>query len=126
MPTVDTGLLEVKSLDHPDETRTLPKTKVEIVNVAGHTLIRATFAPGWKWSECIKPTVKTPSCQVSHLLYVISGKFAVRMDDGTQQEIGPGCAGAVAPGHDLWVVGNEPCVAIDFGAGPTYATASKA
>lgn len=120
MATVHTGLIELKALDRPDDTRSLPKTKVEVVNVGGHTIMRGTFDPGWKWSECVKPTVKTASCQVSHVVYTISGRMAIRMDDGTEQEVGPGFAGAIAPGHDAWVIGNEPCVLIDFTGGPTY------
>ena len=112
--------IEIKNMNSPDETRSLPKTKGEVVTVGGHTIMRGTFEPGWKWSECVKPTVGTPSCQVNHVLYVISGKMGVRMDDGTEKEVGPGDTALIPPGHDAWVIGKEPCVSIDFTAGATY------
>jgi quercetin dioxygenase-like cupin family protein len=116
---VDT--VAVKSLNHPDETRTLPKTKVEVVDLGQSTVImRATFQPGWKWSECVKPTAGTESCETPHINYIISGKLKIVMDDGTEKELGPGDAAEIPPGHDAWVVGNEPCVAIDFSGGKTY------
>ena len=112
--------LEIKSMNTPEETRSLPKTKGEIVTVGGHIIMRGTFEPGWKWSECVKPAVGTPSCQVNHVMYIISGKMRIKMDDGTEKDFGPGDAGVIPPGHDAWVVGSEPCVGIDFAAGATY------
>jgi len=112
--------MEVKNMKNPDELRTLPKTRGEVVKIGDHTILRGTFEPGWKWSECVKPAVGTPSCQVNHVLYVISGRMKVRMDDGTEKEIGAGDTGIIPPGHDAWVVGNEPCVSIDFTGGVTY------
>ena len=98
-----------------------PKTKIEVVKVGDSTVMRATFEPGWKWSECIKPIAGTDSCQAPHVNYVISGRMKVVMDDGTEMEMGPGDAADIPPGHDAWVIGNEPCVAIDFAAGKVYA-----
>ncbi len=113
--------MEVKSLNNPDEVRTPPKTKIEVVKVGDTTVMRATFEPGWKWSECVKPIAGTESCQAPHINYVISGRMKVVMDDGTEMEMGPGDAADIPPGHDAWVLGNEPCVAIDFAAGKVYA-----
>ena len=113
--------MEVKSFDKPDEVRTPPKTKIEVVKVGDSTMMRATFEPGWKWSECVKPIAGTNSCQAPHVNYVISGRMKVVMDDGTEMEMGPGDAADIPPGHDAWVIGNEPCVAIDFAAGKVYA-----
>jgi len=113
--------MEVKSFDKPDEVRTPQKTKIEVVKVGDSTVMRATFEPGWKWSECIKPIAGTNSCQAPHVNYVISGRMKVVMDDGTEMEMGPGDAADIPPGHDAWVIGNEPCVAIDFAAGKVYA-----
>ena len=110
-----------KNLSSPDEVRTPPKTKVEVVNFNNATVMRATFDAGWQWSECLKPVVGTESCQVPHVLYVISGKMAVKMTDGKTTELGPGDAAEIPPGHDAWVVGSEPCVSIDFAAGKVYA-----
>ncbi|HMS35350.1 MAG TPA: cupin domain-containing protein [Ignavibacteria bacterium] len=113
--------MEVKSLNNPDELRTPPKTKIEVVKVGDTTVMRATFEPGWKWSECIKPLAGTNSCQAPHVNYVISGRMKVVMDDGSEMEMGPGDAADIPPGHDAWVIGSEPCVAIDFAAGKVYA-----
>ena len=112
--------MESKNFNNADELRELPKTKIEILNFGDTTLMRATFQPGWKWSECVKPTAKTDTCQAPHVNYIISGKMIIAMDDGTQKEIKPGDVAIIPPGHDAWVVGNEPCIAIDFSAGKIY------
>jgi quercetin dioxygenase-like cupin family protein len=110
-----------KSFDSPEETRPMKKGKAEVVDLGGMTAMRVTFEPGWRWSECVKPIVGTQSCQVGHLVHVISGRMAVRMDDGSEGEFGPGDVGVIPPGHDAWIVGNEPFVAIDFQGGAMYA-----
>lgn len=110
-----------KNLSSPDEVRTPSKTRVEVVNLGNTTIMRATFEPGWKWSECVKPVAGTDSCQVPHSLYMISGKMVVRMDNGKTTELNPGDAAEIPPGHDAWVIGNEPVVSIDFAAGKVYA-----
>ena len=112
--------MEIKNMGKPDEVRSLPKTKIEVVKHGDNTIMRTTFEPGWKWSECVKPTVGTHSCQAPHLLYAVSGRMMVRMDDGTQSEISAGETALIPPGHDAWVLGNDPCIAIDFAAGATY------
>lgn len=113
-------IIATKQLNKPDEIRTLPKTKVEVVYLGDATIMRATFEPGWKWSDCVKPTVGTESCEVPHINYVISGRMKIRMDDGVEKELGPGDVAVIPPGHDAWVLGDEPCVAIDFSAGKIY------
>jgi len=114
--------MEVKNFDSPDETRPFQgKGKADVVNLAGQTVGRAVFEPGWKWSENVKPIAKTDSCQVSHLGYVISGRMRVYMDDGSEQEIGAGDVVAIPPGHDADVPGDEPCVMVDFGQFGDYA-----
>jgi hypothetical protein len=113
--------MRTKNLSKPDEIRTPAKTRVEVVNFNDATIMRATFDVGWKWSECVKPVVGTDSCQVPHVLYIISGRMEVKMNDGKTHELGPGDAAEIPPGHDAWVVGEEPCVSIDFSAGKTYA-----
>ena len=72
--------------------------------------------PGWRWSEHNRPVVGGDSCASRHLGYVLSGRLAFRMNDRTSAEAGPGSLVEVAPGHDAWVVGQEPCVMIDFGS----------
>ena len=76
---------ELKSLNSPDEVRKFDKGKVELVNVAGAAIGRATFEPGWKWSTCVKPIAKTNSCQAAHYGYQLSGTMTTRMDDGTER-----------------------------------------
>lgn len=112
--------LTIKNLKTPDETRTLPKTQIEVVELEHATIMRATFQPGWRWSLCVKPTVGTNSCQVAHVNYIISGRMKVVMDDGTERELEPGDVADIAPGHDAWIIGDEPCVALDFAGGNTY------
>ena len=113
--------IEKKSLNSPQETRTFEKGRVELATVGGITFGRATFQPGWKWSTCVKPIAKTKSCQAPHTQYVISGRLVVVMDDGNQKEFGPGDIGVIPSGHDAWVVGNEPVVAIDVTGMTNYA-----
>ena len=114
--------MEVKSFDSPDETRPFEGNgKADVVMIGGKTVGRGTFEPGWRWSENVKPIAGTDSCQVSHLGYVMSGRMKVMMDDGTEQEVGPGNVVAIPPGHDAEVVGNEACVMLDFGEFGDYA-----
>jgi ethanolamine utilization protein EutQ (cupin superfamily) len=114
--------VEVRSFDSPDEVRPFEGNgQAEVVNIGGQVVGRGTFEPGWRWSENVKPIAGTDSCQVSHLGYVISGRMKVVMDDGTEGECGPGDVVAIPPGHDAEVVGDEPCVIIDFGEFGDYA-----
>jgi uncharacterized RmlC-like cupin family protein len=113
--------MEAKNFSNPDEIRNLPKTKIEVIKVGDSTIMRGTFDPGWKWSECVKPTAGTESCQAPHIMYVLSGRMKIVMDDGSEMEIGPGDAVDIPPGHDAWTLGDEPCTAIDFAAGKIYA-----
>jgi hypothetical protein len=106
--------LTAKSFDTPDETRTPAKTKMEIVDLDGAKVARITFEPGWRWSECIKPVVGTDSCQVHHLGVIVAGRLHIVHNDGTEAESGPGDAYAIEPGHDAWVVGDEPFTAYEF------------
>jgi hypothetical protein len=113
--------VESKNLDAPEEVRTPEKTKVDVVKVGGTEVGRFTFQPGWKWSECIKPVVGTDSCQVEHLGYSVSARIHIEHEDGTSSEIGPGEAYLIAPGHDAWVVGDEPFVGVEFKSAAEYA-----
>jgi cupin domain len=114
--------VEVKNFDSPDETRPFEgKGQANVVNLAGHPVGRGVFEPGWKWSNNVKPIAGTDSCQVSHLGYCVSGQMKIYMDDGSEAEVGPGEAVAIPPGHDAEVVGDEPCVIIDFGEISDYA-----
>lgn len=106
--------MQKKSFNAPDEVRTPPKTRVEIVTFNGMSVARATYDAGWRWSEHVKPVVGTESCQVPHMAYVLSGRMAVQMEDGTTLEFGSGDLAIVPPGHDGWIIGDEPCVVLDF------------
>lgn len=110
----------VKNLNTPDEVRTLPKTKVEVSKIGEQTVMKTSFEPGWKWSECVKPTVGTHSCQVHHVGYMVSGKMKVRMDDGNEAVASAGDVVDIPAGHDAWILGNETCVIVDFAGGLTY------
>ncbi|HMC41390.1 MAG TPA: cupin domain-containing protein [Acidimicrobiales bacterium] len=113
-----------KSLDKPDETRLVPKGKVEVVNTETAVVGRVTFEPGWKWSESVKPIAGTETCQVAHTGYVISGCGHIVMDDGEEYDLEPGDGFYIAPGHDGWTVGDEAFVALDFTGMADYAKSS--
>lgn len=105
--------LQSKKFDSPDEQHKPGRGTVDVVKLGGITLRRLTFQPGWRWSEDIKPTAKTENCQLAHLNVHISGRLGVKMDDGTEQEFGPGDVVLIPPGHDAWVIGDEPVVIIE-------------
>ena len=106
--------IETKNMDTPDETRSPDKTNVGVVHLGNATVARLTVQPGWRWSECIKPVVGTESCQAAHLGYAVSGTIHIAHNDGATTDIGPGDAYRIDPGHDAWVVGNVPFVALEF------------
>lgn len=113
--------VDFRNFDSPDETRTPDKTTVELVNIAGGQIGRYTFQPGWRWSECIKPVVKTDTCQVEHIGYAASGTLHVEHEDGTTADVTAGDVYRIAPGHDAWVVGEEPAVFVEFQGAANYA-----
>lgn len=106
--------IETRSFESPDETRTPDKTTLAIVNLGGVSAARMTAQPGWRWSECIKPVVGTDSCQAHHVGVVQSGRLHVTHEDGSEGEVGAGDAYVIEPGHDAWVVGDEPFIAFEF------------
>jgi mannose-6-phosphate isomerase-like protein (cupin superfamily) len=112
---------ESKSHNKPGEVRSPNKTRVEVVRLPGFTLGRLNMEPGWKWSECVKPVVKTDSCQVSHVGYVVSGAITIRLDDGTQKTFEQGTSYTIPPGHDAWVEGNERIVCIEVTSAEQHA-----
>ena len=103
-----------KNFSSPDETRTPDKTRVEVLDLGSAKAARNTFQPGWRWSECVKPVVGTDSCQARHVGAVVSGRLHVEHTDGSAAELGPGDAYVIEPGHDAWVIGNEPVVMFEF------------
>jgi mannose-6-phosphate isomerase-like protein (cupin superfamily) len=118
-PTVHAFL--AKSHDAPDERRTPDKTQVDVVRLDSFTIGRFTLQPGWRWSTCIKPVVKTETCQLPHVGYAVSGSITVKMNDGSQKTIRPGMSYTIPPGHEAWVEGKEPFVAIEVMSADIYA-----
>jgi uncharacterized protein YjlB len=117
--------MEARSLDAPDETRPFAAHgRMDVVQVGETTVGRGVFEPGWRWSDDVKPIAGTDSCLANHTIYVLSGRMAIRMDDGTEIEIGPGDAIVIPPGHDAWTVGDEACIAIDTTGVARYAKPS--
>jgi quercetin dioxygenase-like cupin family protein len=103
-----------KSLNSPDEIKHLGKGKIEIVNLEGTMIQRVTLKPGWRWSHDARPVLGTQSCPSNHTQYLINGRLMILMEDGHQMELQAGDAAIVPSGHDAWVIGDEPCVLIDF------------
>ncbi len=116
------GLIRM-SLNDPEEVRPFQdgKGQVELVNLEAGPVGRATFQPGWQWSKHVKPIAKTDSCRAAHTGYFVSGRMKVVMDDGEEVEYGPGDFAVMAPGHDAWIIGDEPCVVIDWQGFADYA-----
>ena len=125
-PQPQHGQLESVALSKPHETRQFPKGKLEVITLSGVTFGRATFEPGWRWSVHVKPIAGTNSCQAAHLGVQLSGIMHIKMDDGTERDIRPGEVVNIPPGHDGWVVGNEPVVFIDVTGMENYAKQQKA
>ncbi|MBI5948363.1 MAG: cupin domain-containing protein [Chloroflexi bacterium] len=112
---------EHKTFVKPDEVREFPHGKVELMNVGDGTVGRLILQPGWRWSNDVKPIAGTKSCEAPHFQYHISGRLAVRMDDGSEFIAEPGDVTSLPSGHDAWVVGNEPVVLVDWYGASNYA-----
>ena len=119
MPLLTVGLTH-RCLNTPDEIRRFPKSRLHIVTVADHTVVRARFEPGWRWSEHMRPLVGTELCEVPHLTYHLHGRLRIRMSDGTEFDARPGDLVEVPPGHDAWVVGSGPVVMLELLGGESY------
>jgi mannose-6-phosphate isomerase-like protein (cupin superfamily) len=107
--------LFARSFTEPEEANRFPNGQEAVISVAGHPVGLATFEPGWRWSNDIRPLVGTDSCQVHHKAYIVSGHLHAEMTDGSSIDAGPGDVFEIPPGHDGWVVGDEPCVMLDWG-----------
>ena len=105
----------LKRFEQPDETREFELGRFEVVHVGGVAIGRATYQPGWKWSEHVAPLAGTPFCEVEHVGLVVSGRAVVAMSDGRVIELTAGSLFYVPPDpHDSWVVGDEPYVSLHF------------
>ena len=113
--------LQKRNLAKPTEVRSVGRGQLALVELGDTTLGRMRYEPGWRWSEDLKPLVGGESCQIRHVGVVISGHFHVEMDDGATMELLPDDVYEIPPGHDGWVVGDEPAVVIDWYGASGYA-----
>ncbi len=113
---------EAKNFDKPDEVRTFPKGRLELITIGGATIGRGIFEPGWRWSTSVMPIAKTKSCEAPHFQYHVSGILHVVMDDGTEYDLKPGDVSLLPSGHDAWTVGDEAAIVVDFQGMVDYAT----
>jgi quercetin dioxygenase-like cupin family protein len=113
--------LTLLHLDQPTDTRTFEKGRFEVYEVGPMTLGRATYEPGWVWSEHVGAATGESLCQVEHVGLVVSGQAAVKMADGTERVMKEGEFFYVPPGHDSWVVGDEPYVSLHIMGSEGYA-----
>lgn len=111
----------LKRFEQPDEVRKFEKGKFELIHVGGMTIGRASYEPGWKWSEHVGKEIGQKSCSVEHVGMVISGRATAAMDGGRVIEMKAGDIFYIAPGHDSWVVGDEPYVSLHFLGAQQYA-----
>lgn len=120
-------MLEVilKRFEKPDEIRHFDKGRFEVIHIGGMTIGRASYEPGWKWSEDVGKAIGKKSCDVEHVGIVISGRATAAMDDGRIIEMKSGDVFYIAPGHDSWVVGNEPYVSLHLMGAGAYAANKK-
>ena len=107
-------MLESRNTATPDDKTSFEHGDISLVNLTGFTVGRAELRPGWRWSTDVGPLAGTEACGGTHRSYVVSGRMHVAMSDGRQLDLGPGDAHLVGPGHDAWVIGDQPCVTIDF------------
>ena len=112
----------LKSFEDPDEVREFEKGRFEVVHIGDRTFGRASYEPGWKWSEHVGAATGETSCRTDHIGLVVSGHIAVAMDGGETYELGPGDFFSIGPGHDSWVIGNDPYVSLHFMGAEEYAS----
>ena len=113
----------IKRFDDPDERRAFPFGSFELVELGGMTVGRASYEPGWVWSTHVGAATAATLCDVEHVGMVVSGRAAVKMADGTEFVMQPGDLFSIPPGHDSWVVGDEPYVSLHLQGATTYAAA---
>ena len=113
--------VEWKDFGKADETRTFGQGRLELVNMESGTVGRLVVEPGWRWSKDVKPIAGTEWCEAPHFQYIVSGTLHVVMQDGREFDLGPGSVSHLPAGHDAWVVGDEPVVAVDWHGASNYA-----
>ncbi|HEY1890941.1 MAG TPA: cupin domain-containing protein [Steroidobacteraceae bacterium] len=112
---------DLKRFEHPDEVRLFEKGRFDIVRIGGLTIGRATYEPGWKWSTHVGAAIGRKTCEVEHVGLVVSGRATAAMEDGVVRELTAGDLFYIAPGHDSWVLGDEPYVSLHFLGAADYA-----
>jgi len=112
--------LQRRRFTEATDVRTIPRGRIDVVELDDWVVGKMTYQPGWHWSVDIKPIAGTDTCQYHHLGLTLSGRLRAQMSDGTELEIGPGDVFEIPPGHDAWVIGDEPWVSVDFEAMRTY------
>jgi class 3 adenylate cyclase len=113
--------MQRKLLNAPDEVRPFTHGRAEIWELGDAVIGKQVFEPGWRWSVDVKPVALTDTCEYHHLGIVMSGRLRFLTPDGLEMEVGPGMIFEVQPGHDAWVLGDEPCVIYDFAGMRTFA-----
>ena len=115
----------LKRFDKPDEVRRFEKGRFELVNIGGMTLGRASYEKGWKWSEHVGKANGATMCMVEHVGMVVSGRATAAMQGGKVIELKAGDVFYIPPGHDSWVIGDEPYVSLHFLGAGQYAAAKS-
>ena len=113
--------VEHPSFTAPEEVRTFPHGRLELVTLGGSTIGRLVLEPGWRWSNDVKPVAQTDLCEAPHFQYHVSGRLGIRIQDGSEFVAEPGDLTSLPSGHDAWVIGDEPAVAVDFYGASNYA-----
>ena len=117
---------EHRSFETPDETRTFERGQLDLLRIGHSDIGRLVLAPGWRWSEHVKPVAGTDLCEAPHFQYHVAGTLRVQMADGTEFDATPGMVTSLPSGHDAWVVGDEDVVVIDWFGASTYAAGAHA
>jgi class 3 adenylate cyclase len=116
--------LQRRRFSESNDVRVIPHGKIQVVELDDRVIGQMTYEPGWRWSVDVKPIAGTQACQFHHVGVTMSGRLRVQMQDGVELELGPGEVFEIPPGHDAWVVGDEPWVSVDFEAMRAYARSS--
>ena len=101
-------------------TDTIGKISMQMAKLEGVIAMRVTVNPGGAWSKDLKQRAGTESCQKGHVGYMLSGRLAIRMNDGGEEVFGPSDVFMVPPGHDAWCSGDEPAIFVEFSKGADY------
>jgi hypothetical protein len=118
--------LQRKGFNAPDEVRRFPNGEMKVVTLDEMSIALFSLESGWRWSKDVAPTAGTSFCRHRHVGYVISGALKTRMDDGTETTIAVGDVYEIPPGHDAWVVGDEPYEAVEFASAHDYGRSAEA